>query len=221
MNINQTEFENLLAKKILTIATAEDPAHDFLHFKRVVNLAKILCTEEQAKMEVVVPAAWLHDMVIIPKNDPRRKQASKLSAESAIEYLQQIQYPEIYFQDIYHAIEAHSFSANIEARTLEAKIVQDADRLDGLGAVGIARCFATAGSLKRPFYSDTDPFCDQLYNQRSPDDNQFTLDHFFVKLFKTAKTLQTQSGRQEGERRVAIMKKYLADLRIEILFNAD
>lgn len=206
------DIEKALERKISEIASAEDPAHDFLHFKRVVKIAKEICAKENAKAEVVIPAAWLHDFVIVPKNDPRRKQASQLSAEGAISFLRELSYPEKYFEEIAHAIAAHSFSANIETKTLEAKIVQDADRLDGLGAIGIARCFATAGILKRPFYSETDPFC----KSRTVDDQTYTIDHFFAKLFKTAQTLKTESGRQEGVKRVEVMKKYLMDLADEI-----
>jgi uncharacterized protein len=205
-------IEAELEKKISEIASAEDPAHDLLHFKRVVKIAKALCEKENAKPEIVIPAAWLHDFVIIPKNDPRRSKASQLSAEGAIRFLRELSYPEIYFDDIAHAIAAHSFSANIETKTLEAKIVQDADRLDGLGAIGIARCFATAGILKTPFYSELDPFC----QNRITDDKHFTVDHFFAKLFKTAETLQTESARREGFKRVSIMKQYLKDLAEEI-----
>lgn len=206
------EIEKILEKKISEIASAEDPAHDLLHFKRVVKVAKLICVIENAKAEVVIPAAWLHDFVIVPKNDPRRKLASQLSAEAAISFLREHSYPEIYLNEIAHAIAAHSFSANIETKTLEAQIVQDADRLDGLGAIGIARCFGTAGVLKRSFYSETDPFC----NTRAVDDSQFTVDHFFAKLFKTAHTLKTQAGRAEGLKRVEVMKKYLKDLAAEI-----
>lgn len=206
------EIETSLEKKISEIASSEDPAHDLLHFKRVVKTAKDICEQEGAKFEVVVPAAWLHDFVIVPKNDPRRKQASRLSAEAAVRFLRELSYPEVYFDEIAHAIAAHSFSANIEAKTLEAKIVQDADRLDGLGAIGIARCFATAGVLKRPFYSEIDPLCES----RVADDQVFTVDHFFAKLFQTAQTLKTEAGRREGRRRVEIMRKYLADLSSEI-----
>lgn len=211
--MNLVEFESALSNKIFTLASNEDPAHDFLHFKRVVETAKTLCAIEDAKLEVVLPAAWLHDFVIVPKNDPRRKQASRLSAEAAVLFLEQIGYPSEYFQEISHAIEAHSFSANIEAKTLEAKIVQDADRLDGLGAIGIARVFATAGLLKRAFYCNDDPFA----FQRKADDSQFTIDHFYIKLFRTAETLQTKAGRQEGLKRIEIMKRFLKDLEAEIL----
>jgi len=206
------DLENKLSRKISQITLGEDPAHDFLHFKRVVRTAKKLCLVENARLEIVLPAAWLHDFVIIPKNDPRRKQASQPSAEAAIQFLKTIDYPEKYFSDIAHAIEAHSFSADVETKTLEAKIVQDADRLDGLGAIGIARCFATAGLLRRPFYSEEDPFC----SGRSADDSQFTIDHFFAKLFKTSETLKTKSGREEGIKRVETMKKYLFDFDSEI-----
>jgi uncharacterized protein len=213
MNLHETE--RILSVKIAQITNGEDPAHDFLHFKRVVRTATQLCAEEKAKVEVVLPAAWLHDFVIIPKNDPRRKQASQLSASAAIQFLAEIGYPDKYFSDIRHAIEAHSFSANIETKTLEAQIVQDSDRLDGLGAIGIARCFATAGLLKRPFYSEIDPFC----LDRLVDDSQFTIDHFYAKLFKTAETLKTKSGRTEGISRVEKMKRYLTDLSSEIAIN--
>ncbi len=208
----QLPIEESLEKAISEIASSEDPAHDLLHFKRVVATAKTLCEQEKAKPEIVIPAAWLHDFVIVPKNDPRRSQASRLSAVAAVQFLAQLQYPEIYFDEIAHAISAHSFSANIEAKTLEAQIVQDADRLDGLGAIGIARCFATAGLMKRAFYSENDPFCEK----REPDDKQSTIDHFFTKLFKTAETLKTESGRREGLKRVAVMKSYLKDLASEI-----
>ncbi len=207
------EIEAELEKKIAVLASLEDPAHDLLHFKRVVKLAKDICHKEGGKPEVVIPAAWLHDFVIVPKNDPRRSQASRLSAEAAIEYLRQLSYPEVFLDEIGHAIAAHSFSARIETKTLEAQIVQDADRLDGLGATGIARCFATAGLMKRAFYADLDPFC----QERKPDDGQYTIDHFFVKLFKTAQTLNTPSAREEGTRRVEVMKRYLADFEKEIV----
>lgn len=209
MEIN---WEKQFADKISKIATTDDPAHDFHHFNRVVKTAKKLCALEKANPEIVIPAAWLHDFVIVPKSSPLRTQASKLSAQEAIEYLKSIQYPAKFYDDIFHAIEGHSFSASIEVKTLEAKIVQDADRLDGLGAIGIARCFATAGVLKRPFYSEEDPFCEM----RPPDDSKFTLDHFFKKLFNTAKTLKTKAGIQEGERRINYMKEYLSFLRSEI-----
>lgn len=208
-----SDWEKLFEDKIRTVASSDDPAHDLNHFKRVVIMAKKLCIQEGAKLEVVVPAAWLHDLVIVPKNSPLRSQASKLSAEKALEFLLEINYPQEFHQEIAHAIEGHSFSANIEVTTIEAQIVQDADRLDGLGAIGLARCFATAGLMKRSFYQAEDPFCEH----RNPDDQKYTIDHFYQKLFKTADTLKTRSGQIEGVSRVQYMKQYLEFLRSEIL----
>lgn len=209
-------WEQLFEQKIASIASVDDPAHDLLHFKRVVGLAKMICAKEGGRPEIVVPAAWLHDFVIVHKDSPLRKQASKLSAEGAINFLKTINYPSDFYDDISHAIEGHSFSANIEIKTLEAKIVQDADRLDGLGAIGIARCFAVAGMLKRSFYFETDPFC----KTRTPDDSIFTIDHFYKKLFKTAETLKTNSGIEEGRKRIEVMKQYLSDLKREIYIGS-
>jgi uncharacterized protein len=206
------EWESQFESKISEIASSDDPAHDLLHFRRVVGLAKYLCKRENGNAEIVVPAAWLHDLVIVPKDSPLRNQASRLSAEKAVEFLRSIDYPAKFYDEIAHAVAGHSFSANIEVTTIEAKIVQDADRLDGLGAIGVARCFATAGLLKRAFYSSDDPFCDS----RTPDDSQFTVDHFFKKLFKTAETMKTTSGIEEGRKRVAVMKNYLSSLKSEV-----
>jgi uncharacterized protein len=206
------QWEALFEKKILASDMGDDPAHDLAHFRRVVATAKQLCAEENASWEVVVPAAWLHDLVNVPKNDPRRSQASRLSAEAAVEFLREENYPEEHFEGIAHAIEAHSFSAAIECHTVEAGIVQDADRLDGLGAIGIARCFAVAGLLKRPLYEPSDPFG----ATRTLDDLKYTIDHFFVKLFKVVDTLRTDSGKAEGQRRARFMREFLDQLAAEI-----
>lgn len=204
--------ETLRSKMLAVAAQASDSAHDILHFERVVKAAALLAKEEGAEWRVVEPAAWLHDLVIVPKISPLRAQASRLSAEAAIQFLREESYPEEYFASIAHAIEAHSFSAGVVPQTLEARIVQDADRLDALGAVGIARCFVTAGILQRPLYAEDDPFCDS----RKPDDLKYTLDHFEQKLLRLPAMMTTAAGRREGERRARVMQDYLAAFRLEI-----
>lgn len=191
----------------------KDPAHDLLHFQRVVKLAKELCHTEQARLDVVVPAAWLHDFIIVPKDSPDRKFASRLAAEAAFNFLSERGYPDSLIPDIAHAIEAHSFSANIPPRTIEAKIVQDADRLDALGAIGVARCFALSGMIGRPFYGNEDPFC----NDRMPDDSDNALDHFHVKLLRLVDSFQTESGRHEAVRRTKFMELFMTQLSTELV----
>ena len=97
-----------------------------------------------------------------------------------------------------HAIEAHSYSAGIPPQSIEAKVVQDADRLDALGAIGVARCIAVGSALGRPLYQADDPFC----SARSPDDSGASVDHFYSKLLKLATTMQTAAA-PGSERRTA------------------
>ena len=110
------------------------------------------------------------------------------------------------------AISEHSFSQKKIPKTIEGKILQDADRLDALGAIGIARVFATGGSLRRPFYNLDDPFC----KKRIPDDQTWTLDHFFEKLLKLEFLMNTNSGKIEAKKRTKILKDFLKQLKHEI-----
>ncbi len=205
-------WEGVFEIEVLRSCVGSDPAHDLSHFHRVVKTAKRLAAEERAEVDVVIPAAWLHDLVPVPKNDPRRSQASHLSAQAAVRFLQTINFPLPFYDRIAHAIEAHSFSAQVRPLTIEAQVVQDADRLDALGAIGIARVFATAGLLNRPLYRQEDPFC----TDRAPDDAHFTVDHFYKKLLVVCETLQTKSGRAEGVRRRDVLVGYLENLRREV-----
>ncbi|NQZ33781.1 MAG: HD domain-containing protein [Oceanospirillaceae bacterium] len=204
------EFEGQFEKIIC--ASQADVAHDLCHIKRVVKNATKLAIAEKGALEIVIPAAWLHDIVSLAKNDPKRALASGLSADKAIDILQKIDYPEQYFAGIHHAIAAHSYSANIVAVSLEAKIVQDADRLDALGAVGIARCFMVSGALRRPLYNSEDPFADD----RALDDSRYCIDHFYQKLFQLVENMNTRSAKQIGQRRYQYMQSFLLQLRGEI-----
>src|SRR5689334_22695757 len=112
-----------------------DAAHDLEHIRRVVTNARTLAVQAPADLAVVLPAAWLHDCVNVAKGSPLRSQASVLAGRAAVQFLETIGYPAQHLPAIQHAIEAHSFSANITPQTREAQVVQDADRLDALGAV--------------------------------------------------------------------------------------
>lgn len=189
-----------------------DPAHDISHVKRVVKNTIYLTELEKGNLSVTVPAAWLHDCYSVAKDSPQRDEASKLAAQQALTFLSQISYPEQHLPAIAHAIEAHSYSAGIETRTLEAMIVQDADRLEALGAIGIARCLLTGGSMGSQLYHEQDPFC----ATRQPADRDYAIDHFYAKLFSLPGTMKTRAGKREAKRRVAYMQGFLAQLRNEI-----
>lgn len=202
----------MFSDKARVLFPSTDPAHDYLHVMRVVNTAKNLCQAEKGQWAIVMPAAFFHDYINVPKGDPRRPYASQLSAEATIEYLKRVGYPEKYYEPIRHAIEAHSYSANIKPETLEAKIVQDADRLDSLGAIGIARCFTTSTLMNLPFYADADPWAES----RDLDDTSYGLDHFYKKLFSLTDHLNTESAKKEGAHRIAFIKTYLEQFKREI-----
>lgn len=189
-----------------------DAAHDLAHIQRVAATAIMLARAEQAELAVVLPAAWLHDCVSVAKSSPQRAQASRMAADAADEFLRAAGYPPTYLPAIHHAIEAHSFSANITPRTTEARVVQDADRLDALGAVGVARCLMLSGQLGRRLYDPAEPFP----KQRSPNDQLNTIDHFFTKLLRLAESMQTAAGRDEAMRRTAFMHQFLTQLAGEI-----
>lgn len=193
-------------------ARAADAAHDQAHVERVVTTTRRLAREEDAQLDVVVPAAWLHDCVILPKDAPNQDRASRLAADAARDFLESEGYPDQWIPDIEHAIAAHSYSGDVEPDTLEASVVQDADRLDALGAIGIARCFTVGGALDQSLYNPDDPFCDD----RVPDDDTYTIDHFYAKLLRLPDTMQTEAGRNEAERRAAFLRQYLDRLRDEI-----
>ncbi len=190
----------------------QDAAHDISHIKRVVKTAKALCAQEQAKLEVVLPAAYLHDCFTFPKNHPDRAQSSTMAADKAISFLKSIDYPTSYLDEIHHAIVTHSYSANITPETLEAQIVQDSDRLDSLGAIGIARCLYVGQSFNAELYNHEDPFA----KQRDLDDKNYSVDHFYVKLFKLAETMNTESAKLEANKRTDYMRGFLEQLGAEV-----
>jgi uncharacterized protein len=198
----------------LRVQDATDAGHDLGHVRRVVAAAKKLAEGEGADPWVVVPAAWLHDCVVVPKDDPRRKEASRLAAEAAVGFLKAAGFPEGKLDAIAHAIEAHSFSAKGKPKTPEAAVVQDADRLDALGAVGAARCFAVSGAMGRPVVDPDDPFPDE----REPDDRRSAVDHVHTKLLRLPATMTTAAGRAEAERRAAFLRVFLDQLRSELAF---
>jgi uncharacterized protein len=182
-----------------------DGAHDLNHFERVWRNAQALLAQyRQADALVVLAACYLHDLVNVPKDDPRRSSASRLSAGLARERLAALGFPADKLAGVAHAIEAHSFSAGVPATTLEARIVQDADRLDGLGAVGLARMFYIAGRMGSALAHGSDP----LALDRPLDDKAYSLDHIDAKLARLPGMMQTDAGRKLAEARLATLTAF-------------
>ncbi|TMO59815.1 HD domain-containing protein [Pseudoalteromonas aurantia] len=202
----------MACREFMLSAELADTAHDITHIERVVKVAKALALSEQADMEIVVAAAWLHDCVAVAKNHPDRAKASKMAADKAVTFLQTLKFDETKLEAVHHAIVAHSFSANVRPTTLEAKIVQDADRMDALGAIGVSRCMKVGGAIARHLYHPDDPMCEN----READDSKYTLDHFFIKLLHIADHMNTESAKEEAAHRTQFMKAFLERLSTEI-----
>jgi uncharacterized protein len=187
---------------------AADPAHDFLHVDRVARWARRIAEAEGADVEIAVAAALLHELFNHPKGHPDSHLSGERCAEEARLVLSEHGFGKI--EQVCYAIRVHPFSRGIVPDTLEGKVLQDADRLDAIGAIGAARCFATCVSMQRPFYSLVDPLC----RTREPDDKEFGTDHFFKKLLRL--TFHTETARREAERRMAFLRSFLDQLESEI-----
>ncbi|MBI5377782.1 MAG: HD domain-containing protein [Thaumarchaeota archaeon] len=189
-----------------------DPAHDFEHIMRVYKNAKKIAKHENVNMRLVLTSALLHDIVSFPKSDKRSKTSSLKSAQTAKRILKKYRYTSDEITMIVDAIADHSFSRNKIPKTVEGKILQDADRLDALGAIGIARTFSVGGAENRPIYNVFDPFC----HVRTPNDKSWTIDHFYRKLLILEKKMNTKFAKKEAKRRTKILKEFLIELRQEI-----
>lgn len=191
---------------------SDDGAHDLAHLQRVWHNARTLHATEGGDLEVLLAAVLLHDCVAVEKNSPLRSQASRLAADKASSVLKEMNWPDEKISNAAHAIEAHSFSANITPLTLEAKIVQDADRLDSLGMLGVARTFYVAGRMGSALYDPQDP--EAL--EREYDDTRFCLDHFQTKLLHLADGFQTVTGQRLAHIRHQRLKGFMEQFKEEI-----
>lgn len=201
-----------LAAHIAAEPFARDGAHDLAHILRVARLAAAIAKEEGADLDACVAGALLHDLVYVPKNHPDSPRTARMAAELVPRWCRETPGLEAKADIIAHAVAAHSWSGGGEAGTLEAAVVQDADRLEALGAVGIARVFATGASFGSHLWHAEDPWA----QARELDDKRYTLDHFFRKLLKLAEGMKTATGRRLAEGRQQVLLDYLAALREEL-----
>ena len=208
-----------------------DGSHDLGHFQRVWKAARYINREEgnPADPLILLASAYFHDLVSLPKDHPQRSESSRLSAEETVRLLRSVfrggigegvggeadgeGFSPERTEGVRHAIHAHSFSAGIKPLTAEAKILQDADRLEAIGAIGLARVFYTAGQLHSRLFDPADP----LAENREPDDRRFALDHFSLKLLKLPAMMNTGTGRRLAEANAAYLLQFLDKIRGEIM----
>jgi uncharacterized protein len=194
----------------------QSPAHDFQHILRVYKNAEMISKQEEyVDLDIVLAAALLHDLVVYPKGSSKTINSADDSAEIAKKILLEYKdYPREKIEKVADAIRTHSYSKRLVPETLEGKILQDADRLDAIGAIGIARTFSVGGSENRSLYNPTDPFCE---SERQLDDTQWTLDHIKKKLMILKNSMHTKTAKKIAEERTEFMELFLNQLRKEIL----
>ncbi|WDR02521.1 HD domain-containing protein [Devosia algicola] len=195
----------VLASELLPHAFAEDDgSHDVAHLLRVWNNAEAIRRKEGGDAETLAVAVLLHDCVAVEKNAPQRATASRQAAVKATALLSDLGWSAQRTKAVAHAIEAHSFSAGVTPETHLAKTLQDADRLDAIGIVGVARCFYIAGRMGSGLYDPIDPRA----SSRQLDDKRFAMDHFRTKLFKLADGFQTATGRHMAAERHQRLQRF-------------
>jgi uncharacterized protein len=190
-------FDQLAAKLLDASTGDEDGAHDLSHIVRVWRNAKLIHREEGGELEALAAAVLLHDCVQVAKDSPLRSKASLLAAKEARVRLEALAWEPSRVDIVACAIESHSFSAGVAPTSIEACILQDADRLDAIGLCGIARCFYTAGRLGSHLYDLADPEA----KSRPLDDTRNALDHFPKKLLTLEGSFKTRRGQELAKER--------------------
>ena len=203
--------------KVELLLHYQSPAHDFEHVQRVYRNAEIISKKEEgADLDIVLAAALLHDLVVYPKGSRRTNHSADESADLAKKILSEYKYyPVEKIEKVVYAIRTHSYSKQLIPSTLEGKILQDADRLDAIGAIGIARTFSVGGSENRSLYDPKDPFCE---SDRELDDTRWTLDHIKKKLLILKNSMHTEAAKRIAEQRTDFIELFLNRLRKDICY---
>ena len=202
-----------IMRKVELLLHYQSPAHDFEHVQRVYRNAEIISKKEEgADLDIVLAAALLHDLVVYPKGSRRTNHSADESADLAKKILSEYKYyPVEKIEKVVYAIRTHSYSKQLIPSTLEGKILQDADRLDAIGAIGIARTFSVGGSENRSLYDPKDPFCE---SDRGLDDTRWTLEIIDIKKF-----MHTNTAKEIATQRTDFIESFLNQLRNEILYR--
>ena len=195
--------ENHGLNRLLRLASDvldDDPGHNLDHALRVALWTVRIGADDVHPMEAIA-AALLHDLVNLPKDSPDRHLASERSAEAASPHLRDAGFDEAAQGRIQRAIRDHSFSRGAVPQEALGCALQDADRLEALGAIGAFRNISTGTLMDSQYFHAADPWA----KERELDDKAYSLDHFFVKLLRLPATMRTEAGRIEATRRARVL----------------
>lgn len=196
-----------------------DPAHDFDHVLRVLALAERIGTAEGADLELLRTAVLLHDI-----GRPQELTSGRCHAEVGAEMAHGILrgWPPHKVEQVAHAIAAHRFRNDIAPQTLEARVLYDADKLDSIGAIGIARAYVIGGLRRQPLWGEVEPdFVDAQHpgvvtTQQGESSQHTPVHEFAFKLSRIKDTLFTATAREMAEARHSFMNEFFARLDREV-----
>jgi len=204
---------NLVTRlEALFASERRDGAHDLTHCLRVARIAHGIAQEAGADPEACVAAALLHDLVYLPKNHPDSHRTARLAEGMVLDWCRAIPQLAARAELIAQAVGTHSFSGGARATSTEGAVLQDADRLEALGAIGLARVFATGGAMGAGLWNPQDPWA----RDRHLDDKAWSLDHFQTKLLKLAAGMNTEAGARLAIPREKLLRQFLSALEAEL-----
>ncbi|MEK6886104.1 MAG: HD domain-containing protein [Nanoarchaeota archaeon] len=204
MTIKEEFFKELREK--IKSNFEEGGSHAFDHTERVYNLALKMGEKERADLEVIGAAALLHDIARLKEDNGEVKCHAEQGSEIAQKILEEMNFPKEKINNVVHSIKVHRHSKGLTAETIEAKIIQDADRLDALGAITIGRMFSTGGKTDRPLYNPEVPFGKVHPGYYS----ESTIHGFYAKILKiTPEKFNTGLAKKLARGRYKFVERFL------------
>jgi len=181
--------------------------HDKSHVERVYNLAIRIAKEENADLDVVKAATLLHDVARAMEDEGKIDDHATEGAKIARKVLEEVDFPKEKIDKVIHCIKAHRFKRDVKVECLEAKILQDADRLDIIGAIGLARVFTRGGWGNQPIYDPSTP-PKEKYDGKS----LTSVNHIYEKILKVKDTININTAKEIAKGRHKFVEQFLERL---------
>lgn len=209
-----------LREKLMQIAKVEIPnhdvAHDYNHALRVLFNAEKIAKKEGWDLDIIVPAALFHDLVVYRKNELHKHKSQEESAEKAVGIMRSLgTFSEEKIEKIKISILDCSFSKGVMPHLPESKILQDADGLESTGLFFVMRTFSCTGQMQRSFYDLLDPFC----SSRTPNSNDYAWDLIYERLPIIVDRMHTKTAKNIAKRRTNFLLKLLKEFKLEMAWK--
>lgn len=202
-----------LERQVKKLFSSDSSGHDFYHLQRVLNLALHIQEKEGGDLIVVAVAAFLHDVHRIMQNKKGKYCSPKDSLPKVRSIIQHSSLPASKIDKVLECVELHEeydFSDQGKtARTIECFIVQDADNLDAMGAVGIARVFSFGGAHGIPIWVPEIQTDNQSNWDETKPQSPHQIQHFYEKLLRLKDNMNTSTAKKIAASRHKFMEKYL------------